>query len=463
MYKHFVKRILDIVFSFIGILLLGIPMLVIAIIIKIEDPGPAIFKQKRVGQSKKHFMLLKFRSMRMETPHDVPTHQLTNPEQYLLKFGSFMRKYSLDELPQLFNILKGEMSFVGPRPALWNQYDLIAERDKYDANDVKPGLTGWAQINGRDELEIPVKAQFDGEYICRQNIFFDFKCIVGTFFKVIAHEGVVEGGTGRTDEIYSETDKVSIIMPMYNTEKFVEESIHSVLNQTYTNWELLVVDDCSKDGSVEIVKKFCEQDERIILIQNEKNSGAALSRNTALMQATGKWIAFLDSDDLWECDKLKKQISFMRKNNYHFSYTNYTEIDDDGKSLGRRWTGPGKVTKFKMYLFNYMGCLTVMYDREYVGQVQVANLKKRNDYALWVKVVKKCPAFLLKEDLAVYRVRQSGSIMDRKKNPLSRLKYNYYLWRRGEEKSIITSCILTGINLVFGALKKVVFMKKIKE
>ena len=171
-------------------------MLVIALIIKIEDPSPAFFKQKRVGIHKKHFMLIKFRSMKMDTPHDVPTHMLENPDQYILKSGKFLRKSSLDELPQLFNIIAGQMSIIGPRPALWNQYDLIEERDKYGANDVLPGLTGWAQINGRDELEIPVKAKFDGEYVEKISLGFDLKCFFKTIGAVFKHDGVVEGGTG---------------------------------------------------------------------------------------------------------------------------------------------------------------------------------------------------------------------------------------------------------------------------
>ena len=196
MYRHFFKRLIDIICSFFGILFLGIPMLVIALIIMIEDPGPAFFKQKRVGLHKKHFMLIKFRSMKMDTPHDVPTHMLENPNQYILKSGKFLRKSSLDELPQLFNIFAGQMSIIGPRPALWNQYDLIEERDKYGANDVLPGLTGWAQINGRDELEIPVKAKFDGEYVEKLSLGFDLKCFFKTIGAVFKSDGVVEGGTG---------------------------------------------------------------------------------------------------------------------------------------------------------------------------------------------------------------------------------------------------------------------------
>lgn len=196
MYKKLVKRLLDIVLSLAGLIVSAIPMAVITLVIKREDPGPAVFKQKRFGIHKSFFTLYKFRSMKLSTPHDVPTHQLEDPEQYLLKSGKFIRKYSLDELPQLLNIFKGDMSVIGPRPALWNQDDLIEERDKYGANDVKPGLTGWAQINGRDELEIPVKAKLDGEYAQELSFIFDCRCFFGTFLKVLRHEGVVEGGTG---------------------------------------------------------------------------------------------------------------------------------------------------------------------------------------------------------------------------------------------------------------------------
>lgn len=196
MYKKLVKRLLDIVLSLTGLIVSAIPMAVITLVIKREDPGPAVFKQKRFGIHKSFFTLYKFRSMKLSTPHDVPTHQLEDPEQYLLKSGKIIRKYSLDELPQLLNIFKGDMSVIGPRPALWNQDDLIEERDKYGANDVKPGLTGWAQINGRDELEIPVKAKLDGEYAQKLSFLFDCRCFFGTFLKVLRHEGVVEGGTG---------------------------------------------------------------------------------------------------------------------------------------------------------------------------------------------------------------------------------------------------------------------------
>lgn len=196
MYTRYMKRPLDFILSLAGIIVLSPVLLVIIICIKMSSPGPIFFKQKRVGVHKTHFNILKFRTMRMDTPKDVPTHLLKNPDQYITGIGKFLRKTSLDELPQLFNILKGDMAVIGPRPALWNQYDLIAERDKYGANDILPGLTGWAQINGRDELEIDVKARLDGEYVQKMSFLFDCKCFFGTITSVLHHDGVVEGGTG---------------------------------------------------------------------------------------------------------------------------------------------------------------------------------------------------------------------------------------------------------------------------
>ena len=196
MYRNCVKRGLAIVLSLVGLLTLGWLLILLSIAIKLDSPGPVLFRQKRVGLGKSHFYILKFRTMRIDTPRDMPTHLLVNPEQYITRVGRFLRKTSLDELPQLFNILAGHMAIVGPRPALWNQFDLIAERDKYGANDIRPGLTGWAQINGRDELEIDVKARYDGEYVQRMSLAFDIRCILGTVTAVLRRDGVVEGGTG---------------------------------------------------------------------------------------------------------------------------------------------------------------------------------------------------------------------------------------------------------------------------
>lgn len=194
-----IKRLIDIILSFIGLVVLSPVFLVLIIAIKIDSKGPVLFKQKRMGIHKSHFNILKFRTMRIDTPKDIPTHLLENPEQYITRMGKFMRKTSLDELPQIWNIFVGQMSIIGPRPALWNQYDLVAERDKYGANDVPVGLTGWAQINGRDELPIEVKAKLDGEYVGKLSFWMDVKCFFGTIVSVVKSDGVVEGGTGKKE------------------------------------------------------------------------------------------------------------------------------------------------------------------------------------------------------------------------------------------------------------------------
>ncbi|MDT2764694.1 sugar transferase [Enterococcus asini] len=199
MYKNYLKRGIDFLLSLIGIIVLSPVFLILSLAIKLDSKGPIIFQQKRVGKGKSHFHIYKFRTMRIDTPKEMPTHLLENPDYFITKTGKFLRKTSLDELPQLFNILKGDMAVIGPRPALWNQYDLIAERDKYQANDIRPGLTGLAQISGRDELEIDVKAKLDGEYTANITPLMDLKCFFGTILAVFKHEGVVEGGTGSMD------------------------------------------------------------------------------------------------------------------------------------------------------------------------------------------------------------------------------------------------------------------------
>ena len=195
-YDRYFKRPLDVLFSFLGLVILSPLLALLCLAVVVDDPGPIFFRQKRVGRDKTFFMLHKFRSMKMSTPHDMPTHLLANPDQYITRVGKFLRKSSLDELPQIWDIFRGRMSVIGPRPALWNQADLVAEREKYGANGVRPGLTGWAQINGRDELEIPEKAKLDGEYVQKESAGFDLQCFFGTVTSVLRHEGVVEGGTG---------------------------------------------------------------------------------------------------------------------------------------------------------------------------------------------------------------------------------------------------------------------------
>lgn len=247
----------------------------------------------------------------------------------------------------------------------------------------------------------------------------------------------------------------SIIMPSYNTAKFISETIESVLAQTYPNWELIIVDDCSTDDTDAVVCPYLV-DDRIRYIKNEKNSGAAVSRNRALREAKGKWVAFLDSDDLWFPEKLEKQISFMKKNDYHFSYTNYIEIDETTNPNGRSVTGPKKVTRHGMYNYCWMGCLTVMYDAETIGLIQIADIKKNNDYAMWLKACKKADCYLLDEVLAKYRKR-SGSISNHGYTKL--IKWHYKLYREAEKRSPLVSVALTLRNLFWGVLKKIRYVK----
>lgn len=248
---------------------------------------------------------------------------------------------------------------------------------------------------------------------------------------------------------------VSIIMPSYNTGRFISETIESVLAQSYSNWELIIVDDCSKDNTDDVVSQYLA-DERIRYIKNETNSGAAVSRNRALREAKGKWIAFLDSDDLWEQDKLKNQIAFMVNNDYHFSYTNYVEIDEESSPNGKRVTGPKRITKHGMYNYCWMGCLTVMYDAETVGFIQIEDIKKNNDYAMWLKICKKSNCYLLDETLARYRKR-SGSISNH--GYLKLIKWHYKLYREAENKNPVSSSVLTIRNLFFGVIKKIKYVK----
>lgn len=199
-YQKFFKRLLDIGLSLLGIAVCLVPMLIIAALIVLDDPGPVFFRQVRVGVNRSHFQMLKFRTMKADAPHDVPTHLLEHPDRYITRVGRILRKSSLDELPQIFQILTGKMSVIGPRPALWNQYDLLNARDKYGANHIRPGLTGWAQINGRDELPVEVKAHYDGEYAEHVSFLFDCKCFFGTIIRVLRRDGVVEGGTGELEK-----------------------------------------------------------------------------------------------------------------------------------------------------------------------------------------------------------------------------------------------------------------------
>lgn len=253
---------------------------------------------------------------------------------------------------------------------------------------------------------------------------------------------------------------VSIIMPSYNCGKFVEDSIRSVQAQTYQNWELIFVDDCSSDDTIAKVNAMCENDSRIKLFQNKCNLGAAVSRNNALKEAKGRWIAFLDSDDLWEPSKLEKQVRFMEENRYAFSYTVYQEIDEESRSTGVVVTGPMHVTRQGMYNFCWLGCLTVMYDAEKIGLVQIVDIKKNNDYAMWLKVCKKADCYLLDECLAKYRRGRAGSVSSHSISTM--IGWHYKLWHEAEGRNAIASIWYTGLNLLFGFYKKKKYVIKEK-
>lgn len=256
------------------------------------------------------------------------------------------------------------------------------------------------------------------------------------------------------------SELVSIIMPSYNCAKFIEESIRSVQAQTYKNWEIIFVDDCSKDDTLNVVSVIKEHDSRIRLFQNDVNSGAAVSRNNALKEVRGRWIAFLDSDDLWEPTKLEKQIDFMMKNEYSFSYTNYQEIDEESKATGVFVSGPRHVTKRGMYNFCWPGCLTVMYDASKIGLVQIEDIKKNNDYAMWLKVCKKADCYLLDECLAKYRRGRVGSVSSH--GIMTMIGWHYKLWHEAEGKGTISSLWHTGVNLAYGFYKKIKYVTKVE-
>ena len=251
---------------------------------------------------------------------------------------------------------------------------------------------------------------------------------------------------------------VSIVMPSFNMASYIAESIRSVLNQTYTNWELIIVDDCSTDNTAEIVSSF--NDSRIRYFKNEKNSGAAISRNLAFREARGEYVAFLDSDDLWREDKLEKQIHFMESNNYSFTYTNYERIDDNGNRIGVFCTGPKIVTKTKMYRYCYLGCLTVMYKRKDFLDLQISDIKKNNDYAIWLRICKTFDCYLLEENLGYYRVRKKSISHDKL---LKKIKSHYDLFRICEGCSSIVSFWFACLNIWFGFWKKIIYEKAIVE
>ncbi len=482
-YEKYVKRKLDILCALLAIVTFSWLYVIIAILVRIKLGSPVLFTQPRPGKNEKIFKMYKFRTMTDERDENG---ELLPDEVRLTKFGKWLRSTSLDELPEAFNILKGDMSVIGPRPQLVRDMVFMTKRQRR-RHVVKPGLSGLAQVNGRNDIDWEDKLEWDLKYIRKITFLGDAKIVLQTVMKAfVKQEGITEGdmataedygdyllGRGKVSkEEYEEKQEearellgakknrkqelVSIIMPSYNTGKYIVDSIHSVLNQTYSNWELIIVDDCSTDNTDLVVREF--NDTRIRYYKNEKNSGAAVSRNRALRLAKGKWIAFLDSDDLWSPRKLEKQITFMETNSYHFSYTNYEEINSDGEKTGVRVTGPKKITRTGMFNYCWPGCLTVMYDADYVGLIQIKDIKKNNDYAMWLKVCKKADCYLLDEYLAKYRKGRVGSVSTQSIKTM--IGWHYKLFHDAERQNAVRSLINTGRNMVFGVYKKKVYVRK---
>lgn len=385
------RKLFDYILTVPASILAAPVMMAIAVWIKLDSPGPVFFKQTRVGIHKNYFEILKFRTMRMDTPKDTPTHLLKNPEQYITKSGSFLRKTSLDELPQLINILKGDMSIVGPRPALWNQYDLIAERDRYGANDILPGLTGWAQIHGRDTITIKEKAKLDGYYVRNQSLWTDIKCIFLTVISVLRHDGVKEGGTGaqkesnagkKKGEKKKRTPLVSVVVATYRREKELKRALSSLMDQTYENIEVILVDDNADAEWNYKVEHLADQWKNestrpLKYIRNTVNSGSAASRNKGIKAAEGEYVTFLDDDDRYGPEKIRHQISHMLEEKSDFSITDLELYNEDGKLEEKR------VRKFLNrevmdnqdrllachLLYHLTGTDTLMFRKEYLEKI----------------------------------------------------------------------------------------------
>ncbi len=489
-YEKYVKRLIDIICATGAIVVFSPLYLGVSLLVRVKLGSPVLFTQDRpglVGPDGKEtvFKMYKFRSMTDERDENG---ELLPDEVRLTKFGQWLRNTSLDELPEAFNILNGTMSVIGPRPQLVRDMVFMTEEQRM-RHTAKPGLSGLAQVNGRNTISWEDKIDWDLKYI--ENVSFkeDLRIIFATVKKAfIKHEGITQDDMAtaedfgdyllRTEKVdkseYQEKQHiakrilngedgierveglVSIIMPSYNTALYIEKTIQSVLDQTYPNWELIIVDDCSTDNTDEVLEKI--KDTRIHYLKNEKNSGAAVSRNKALRESKGQWIAFLDSDDLWMPNKLEKQIRFMEENGYAFSYTNYEEIDVNGNKTGVTVTGPKKISKIGMFNYCWPGCLTVMYNAEKVGLIQIEDIKKNNDYAMWLKVCKKADCYLLDETLGQYRKGRVGSVSTHSIKTM--IGWHFKLYHEAEGMGWIESLINTGRNLVFGFYKKKRYVRR---
>ena len=483
-YERYVKRAIDVACASAAIVVFCPLYLSVAVLVKLKLGSPVLFTQDRPGLIDKDgketvFKMYKFRTMTDERDENG---ELLPDDVRLTKFGAWLRNTSLDELPEAFNILNGTMSVIGPRPQLVRDMVFMSPEQR-QRHTAKPGLSGLAQVNGRNAISWEDKIGWDLKYIKKISLIGDIKIILCTVKKAfIKQEGITQDDMAtaedngdyllRTEKVqkkeYDEKQQeakmilnnsdgierleglVSIIMPSYNTAPYIKETIQSVLNQTYKDWELLIVDDCSTDNTDEVLSEI--HDSRIHIFKNECNSGAAVSRNRALREAKGQWIAYLDSDDLWMPEKLEKQIRFMKIHGYAFSYTNYEEIDVDGNRTGVRVTGPKRITKTGMFNYCWPGCLTVMFDASKIGLIQIKDIKKNNDYAMWLKICRKADCYLLDECLGQYRKGRTGSISTH--GIMTLIRWHYKLFHEAENMGVMQSIVNTGKNMVFGLYKK---------
>lgn len=490
LYEKYGKRVIDVICATGAIVVFSPLYLGIGLLVKTKLGSPVLFTQERpglVGPDGKEtvFKMYKFRSMTDERDENG---DLLPDEIRLTKFGAWLRNTSLDELPEAFNILNGTMSVIGPRPQLVRDMTFMTKEQRM-RHTAKPGLSGLAQVNGRNAISWEDKIHWDLKYIEKVSFWRDIRIVIDTVKKAfIKQEGITQDDMATaedfgdyllrtekiTEEEYCNKQKqakkilakndgverdeglVSIIMPSYNTAPYIKKTIQSVLDQTYEKWELIIVDDCSTDNTDEVLSKI--QDERIRCFKNEKNSGAAVSRNRALREAKGQWIAYLDSDDIWMPEKLEKQISFMEENGYAFSYTKYEEIDAEGNKTGVKVTGPKKITKTGMFNYCWPGCLTVMFDATKIGLIQIEDIKKNNDYAMWLKICRKSDCYLLDQYLGQYRKGRPGSVSSHSIKTM--MGWHYKLFHEAEKMGVIASLINTGRNMIFGFYKKKKYVQR---
>jgi teichuronic acid biosynthesis glycosyltransferase TuaG len=448
-----VKRLFDIVLSLVLLILLSLPILLISLLIKLDSIGPIIFSQVRIGKSGKEFRIYKFRTM-VHSKNGGGTEITKHIDKRITNIGGILRKFRLDEIPQLINILFGEMSFVGPRPEVEKFVNCYSDI-MFITLLVKPGVTSESSVKFRDENVIlkesddvekdyiekilPRKIELNLKSILEMSLFNDLKILFLTVFHVFILSKTESKSILVSDKNILECDDsplVSIVMPSYNTGDYIEETILSVINQTYRNWELIIVDDNSIDNSLEVIERFMKVDSRIALFKNFKNSGAAISRTIGIKKASGEFIAFLDSDDVWYQNKLKKQLCFMIENNYTFTCTAYAHIDSESFTTGKIILTKQKANYNDTLLSCPIGNSTVIYNSSILGKFVVPNIRKRNDDALWLQILKKTPyIYGYQVILSNYRVRKNSI----SSNKISLIKYHWKLYREIENLGLFKS------------------------